>query len=181
MFPLGLPGLSLPFPGPYAPFHLFQSFKMPFHDWVKSPNFDPTKVSVNCPRWVNYKRSLLTKAQEMADNVHISQEFVSSVIAGEAFADASLLPFRDPSCFRPGELHRHVDQWDKLFHYSENNFSEVHDWTHNYVRVEKFFAHYEGSYKGLIIITIGRLLTFLPIIVLVRLFPSSFLILLSRD
>ena len=27
----------------------------------------------------------------MADNAHVTQEFVSSVIAGEAFADASLL------------------------------------------------------------------------------------------
>ena len=52
--------------------------------------------------------SLLTKAQEMEDNAHITQEFVSSVIAGEAFADASLLAFRDSSSFRAGELHRHM-------------------------------------------------------------------------
>ena len=44
----------------------------------------------------------------MADNAHITQEFVSSVIAGEAFADASC-------SFRAGELHRHMDKWDKLF------------------------------------------------------------------
>ena len=88
---------------------------MPFYDWEKTPNFDPPKVSVNCPRWVNYQRSLLTEAQEMADNAHITQEFVSSGIAGEAFADASLLAFRDPSSFREGELHRHMDQWDKFF------------------------------------------------------------------
>ena len=49
---------------------------MPFHDWEKTPNFDPPKVSVNCPRSVNYQRSLLTEAQEMADNAHITQEFV---------------------------------------------------------------------------------------------------------
>ena len=52
----------------------------------------------------------------MADNAYITQEFVSFVITGEAFADASLLVFRDPSSFRAGELHRHMDQWDKLFH-----------------------------------------------------------------
>ena len=45
---------------------------MPFHDWEKTPNFDPPKVSVNCQRWVNYQRSLLTEAQEMADNTHIT-------------------------------------------------------------------------------------------------------------
>ena len=51
---------------------------MPFHDWEKTPNFDPAKISVNSPRWVNYKGSLLTEAQEMADNAHISQDFISS-------------------------------------------------------------------------------------------------------
>ena len=66
---------------------------MPFHDWEKTPNFDPAKISVNSPRWVNYKGSLLTEAQEMADNAHISQDFISSVVAGEAFADASFLAF----------------------------------------------------------------------------------------
>ena len=173
-------GLSLPFPGPYAPFLLFQFSKIPFHDWEKTPNFDPTKVSVNCPRWVNYKGSLLTEAQEMAENAHITQEFVSSVIT-EAFADASFLAFRDPSCFRAGELHCHIDQWDKLFQYSDDNFSEVQDWIHNYVRVDKFFTHKKGAIRGLIIIAIGRLLAFLLITFLVRLLPSLFLILLSGD
>ena len=49
---------------------------MSFHDWEKTPNFDPAKISVNSPRWVNYKGSLLTEAQEMADNAHISQDFM---------------------------------------------------------------------------------------------------------
>ena len=51
---------------------------MSFHDWEKTPNFDPAKISVNSPRWVNFKGSLLTEAQEMADNAHISQDFISS-------------------------------------------------------------------------------------------------------
>ena len=40
-----------------------------------------------------------------------------------------------------------TDQWDKLFQTSDDNFSEVLDWTHNYVSVDKFFTHYKGSYK----------------------------------
>jgi len=85
----------------------------------------------------------------MAENAHITQEFVSSLITGEVFPDASLLAFRDSGCFRAGELHCHPDQWDKLFQYSDNNFSEVQDWIHNLVCVEKFFTHYKGSNKGL--------------------------------
>ena len=74
----------------------------------------------------------------MSSNAHIMPEIVSSVIRGEMFDDATLLAFRDLSCFRAGELHRHTDQWDKLFQYSTNNFSEVQDWIHNLFSVEKF-------------------------------------------
>ena len=88
---------------------------------------------------MNYKGSLLAEAQEKADNAYITQEFVSSVITGDVFVDASLLAFRDPSRFRAGELHRHTDQWDKLFQYPDDNFSEVQDWIHNPIRVEKLF------------------------------------------
>ena len=155
---------------------------MPFHDWEKTPNFDPAKISVNSPRWVNYKGSLLTEAQEMADNAHISQDFISSVIAGEAFADASLLAFRDSSSFRAGELHRHIDQWDKLFQSSDNNFSEVLDWIHNFIHVDKFFLPIiKEAIRESIITATDRLLAFLLIILLVRRLPSLFLILLSRD
>ena len=75
MFPLGLPGLSLPFPGRDVPYLLFWFFKVPFHGWEKIPNFNPSKFSVNCPRLVNYKSFLLSEAQEMADNAHAAQEF----------------------------------------------------------------------------------------------------------
>ena len=51
----------------------------------------------------------------MAYNAHISQDFISSVVVGEDFADASLLAFHDSSSLRAGELHRHIDQWDRLF------------------------------------------------------------------
>ena len=155
---------------------------MPFHDWEKTPNFDPAKISVNSPSWFNYKGSLLTEAQEMADNAHISQDFISSVIAGEAFANASLLAFRDSSSFRAGELRRHIDQWDKLFQSSDNNFSEVLDWIHNFIHVDKFFLPVmKEAIRESIITATDRLLAFLLIILLVRRLPSLFLILLSRD
>ena len=30
---------------------------MPFHDWENNPNFNPTRISLNSPRWVNYQES----------------------------------------------------------------------------------------------------------------------------
>ena len=30
-------------------------FQDAFHDWENTSNFDPTRVSVNSPRWVNYQ------------------------------------------------------------------------------------------------------------------------------
>ena len=64
------------------------------------------------------------------------------------FDDTTLLAFLELNCFRAGELHRHTDQWGKLFQYSTNNFSEVQDWIHHPVSVEKFFTHLKRSYKG---------------------------------
>lgn len=137
---------------------------MPFHDWENTPNFDPTRISVNSLHWVNYQGSLLSEAQEMAHNAHISQDFISSVIAGRAFADSSLLAFRDTSSFQAGELHRHINQWDKLFQSFNNTFSEALDWIHNFLLIKK------EAIRELIITAINRLLAFLLIILLVRRF-----------
>ena len=118
----------------------------------------------------------------MADNAHITQEFVSSVITGEAFADASFLAFRDPSCFRAGELHRHIDHWYKLFLSTLMTISLKFKTGFIIMSVlTSFLLIIKGAIRGLIIIAIGRLLAFLLIMFLVRLLPSLFLILLSGD
>lgn len=119
-----------------------------FHDWENTPNFDPTTVSPNSQSWVDSEGSSLDEAQGMVNNAHIRQDFFSSVIKGDSLADVSRLAFRDPHRFRAGELHRHKDQWGKLFNYSNGGFEEVHDWISNFVHVEKFFTHFKGSYKG---------------------------------
>ncbi|CAH3114872.1 unnamed protein product [Porites lobata] len=154
--------------------------KMPFHDWEKTPNFDPAKISVNSPRWVNYKGSLLTEAQEMADNAHISQDFIS-VIAGEAFADASLLAFRDSSSFRAGELHRHMingtSYFNRLITISLKYWTEFLTLS----TLTSFLPIIKEAIRESIITAKDRLLAFLLIILLVRRLPSVFLILLSRD
>ena len=49
MFPLGLPGLSLPFLWTLRTVSSVLVSQDAF-GWEKTPNFDPTKVSVNCPR-----------------------------------------------------------------------------------------------------------------------------------
>ena len=148
-FPHGLPGLSLPSPVPYPPF----LFCIPIsHDPLprlgEDTQFRPTTVSPNCQSWVDPEGFPFNKGQGMVNNAHIGQYFLSSVIKGDSLADVSLLAFREPNRFTAGELHRHKDQWEKLFYYSNGVFEEARYWISNFVHVDKFFTHFKGSYKG---------------------------------
>ena len=104
---------------------------------------------------------------------------ITPVIAGEAFADASLLAFRDSSSFRAGELHRHIDQsyFNRLITIS------LKYWT-GFITLStltSFLPIIKEAIRESIITATDRLLAFLLIILLVRRLPSLFLILLSRD
>lgn len=85
----------------------------------------------------------------MENNAHISQQFVTSVAEGAALADVSLLGFRNPNQFVAGELHQHKAKWNALIQQFQNDhFAEVFDWINNFVSVNAFFTHFDGSYKG---------------------------------
>lgn len=65
----------------------------------------------------------------MANNAHITAGDIDAVRQGQKLADLSKLVFRDPDCFRAGELHRHVSEWHSLLHDLNSDLvSEVHDW-----------------------------------------------------
>lgn len=128
------------------PFLSLQSSTHFCDQWEFTQNFDPTSASKNTVSWIKHDESL---AQGMANNVHITQEFLNSVIHGETLADVSMLAFRDPEKFIAGNLHQHKHQWATLSTSLDNhNFAHVFDWINNYVDVKQFFMPFKGSYKG---------------------------------
>ena len=112
--------------------------------------YDPTVViPVGTIRWIRYDGSCIDTAQGMVNNVHISKEFVTSVTEGTVLVDISVLAFRDPRYYKAGELHEHKHLWTTLLQASlSDRFTEVLDWIDNFINVENFFTHFNGSYKG---------------------------------
>ena len=39
---------------------------------------------------------------------------IDQIIRGEKLGDPAILRFRDPSCFRAGEIHKYSDQWGQI-------------------------------------------------------------------
>ena len=39
---------------------------------------------------------------------------INQIIRGEKLGDPTILCFRDPGCFRAGEIHKYSDQWRQI-------------------------------------------------------------------
>lgn len=84
-----------------------------------------------------------------ADNSHLNEEFIDSVIAGRRSADVSGLAFRGPSQFVAGGLHTHPQAWSKVASFlPADKSTEVIDWVNNKVDVSKYFVNFTGGFKG---------------------------------
>ena len=64
---------------------------------------------MNKLQWISFDGCVVDEAQGMANNAHISEEDITSVLQGNTLAVMSRLVFRDPDSFRAGELHRHIE------------------------------------------------------------------------
>lgn len=85
-------------------------------------------------QWVNYRgetpgpSTKVLSAEEVAEGVQFSLDD---------------LHFRDPNYFIAGSLHRHLGDWEYI-----NAPSCVLEWLANGVRIEAFFTHFKGNFKG---------------------------------
>lgn len=59
-------------------------------------------------------------------------------------ADVTLL---DPDRFQPGNIHHHVQMWDKITQGFAKR-QQVMNWVRNKIRLSEFFTRYEGRYEG---------------------------------
>jgi hypothetical protein len=72
------------------------------------------------------------------------------VVANPALADITTLRFRDPDDFHAGHLHAHALFWEPLID-NYGSLSSALDFKQviqEGVRVEQFFQHFKGSFKG---------------------------------
>ncbi len=68
---------------------------------------------------------------------------------GELIGDISELLFRDPNCFRAGELHNHFEYWQYIAQESPSpRQAQILGWIRDKVSIRPFFKHFKGSFKG---------------------------------
>ena len=68
---------------------------------------------------------------------------------GELIGDISELLFRDPNCFRAGELHNHFEYWQYIERESPSpQQAQILGWIRDKVSIQPFFKHFKGSFKG---------------------------------
>ena len=68
---------------------------------------------------------------------------------GELIGDISELLFRDPNCFRAGELHNHFEYWQYIERESPSpQQAQILGWINDKVSIQPFFKHFKGSFKG---------------------------------
>ena len=68
---------------------------------------------------------------------------------GELIGDISELLFRDPNCFRAGELHNHFEYWQYIARDSSSpQQAQILGWIRDKVSIKPFFKYFKGSFKG---------------------------------
>lgn len=70
------------------------------------------------------------------------------VTARPSLASLEQLRFRDPECFKAGELHNYLSVWENLLRDIGNPKVDLLDIIREGVRIERFFRPFKGNFKG---------------------------------
>ena len=74
---------------------------------------------------------------------------IDQIIRGEKLGDPTILRFRDPGCFRAGEIHKYSDQWRQIADDSPSpRQAQVLKWIEDEVSIFEYFQHFSGNFKG---------------------------------
>ena len=104
--------------------------------WESLTDFDPSKVQFRLDTvWVNFEGNAVPHS-----SLAPSAEFVSNQ---EIPFDLGCLPLRDPNSFIAGALHYNEKEWKLI-----DSSPEVLSWIRSGVRVQQYFRHFEGHFKG---------------------------------
>lgn len=120
--------------------------------WEKSDSFDlrlqelqGKEIELPMP-WVDCFGNPVEVSGEVTacDRVRLQR-----IQRGELVGDISELLFRDPNCFRAGELHNHFEYWQYIARDSSSpQQGQILGWIRDKVSIKPFFKHFKGSFKG---------------------------------
>ncbi|XP_028513090.1 uncharacterized protein LOC114574514 [Exaiptasia diaphana] len=114
-------------------------------------NFDKEmlrEILLNPVNWVNAKGNPVVVSGGVTANEDLGK-LVGKVQHGAAIGDIDHLVFRDPKCFRAGELHQCARYWDEILDTSADQIqADVRTWIHDKVSIFPFMQHFKGTFKG---------------------------------
>ena len=74
---------------------------------------------------------------------------IDQIFRGEKLGDPAILRFRDPGCFRAGEIHKYSDQWKQIAGDSPSpQQAQVLKWIEDEVSIFEYFQPFSGNFKG---------------------------------
>ena len=108
--------------------------------WEKNIVLDVRRLKYtgNLEQWVNWKGdgclspTRTIRAEESVDL---------------GFWDLSHLAFRDPGCFRAGEIHNHIDEWQAILGDNDSD-KMIMNWIREGIHIPDFFQYFRGEFCG---------------------------------
>lgn len=99
-------------------------------------------------RWVDWKGNSVQISPGEAVEIYPSQD-IEDIIHGVKLGNPVDLIFRDPACFRAGELHNHYERWQQIAGDNPSDHEmQVLMQVHNQISIFEFFQPYRESFKG---------------------------------
>ena len=107
----------------------------------------PERAAAAVSRMPSWKLLNGKRPQPLA---HVNPDF-EHVIRDNVPFHVETLPLRDPDKFVPGQLHQHIDEWEKLLKSrgeSSPPNNVIRAWLINGVDATTMFTHFKGQFKG---------------------------------
>ena len=115
-------------------------------EWELQGHFDPIaaleRFRIRSVKWISING--------IADGGHIPDDqlpTVNEISEGTKNASPSLLKVRGPDSFVAGEIHHHIDTWEKLTA-NQANSEEIMSWVRSGVSIDKYITHFKGRFAG---------------------------------
>lgn len=107
--------------------------------------FDPFRQSVRSKVWVNLEGNNFNNTQFD----HITAEQSLNREMNDPMPCPLQIPFIDAKHFVAGQLHQHLEQWNRILNKDSPLYPQIIDWLTNGVNIASYFTRFKGHFWGI--------------------------------
>lgn len=107
--------------------------------------FDPFRQSVRSKVWVNLEGNNFNNTQFD----HITAEQSLNREMNDPMPCPLQIPFIDAKHFVAGQLHQHLEQWNRILNKDSPLYPQIIDWLTNGVNIASYFTRFKGLFWGI--------------------------------